>query len=526
MTLQNELKNRVEREKAAIRKAKKEAEKSLTPDQERDQLIAEGIEDPCLFSEVFLNQDLWSVQEAILRSVAKNPKTVVKACHSSGKTKVASCAALWWLARWPDGIVVTTAPTDLQVRKLLWGEINTAVSSSLYPFPLPNQTELKIAANRYAIGFATSVTQGNQGVRFQGFHSGHILIILDEAPGVHPAIWDAIEGIRAGGMVSVLALGNPTINSGPFFDAFGSGRSGVTPFTISAFDCPNFKGIEGPAALLSLGRSNPEALAKNVRPYLTTRQWVFDRLEEWGPEHPSFASRVLGQFPYQSDSSLMSLTWLELAKLRVEKEDDKGPIDVGLDVAGPGEDETVLAARSGNRFLSVDAWPNEDPRGEVVAKLESFGDRLRMVNVDSVGIGWGMYLHLRDRFGSNRVTAVNVGVPSTDAEKYVNLKAELYWGLRLRFKDGDVWGLTDDKTIGQLAGIRYELNPRGQTMIEKKDDARKRGVKSPDRAEACMLAFAKPLKPGAGLLEWMKEQTAAASNEAPRGAAAAMRLLG
>ena len=50
-------------------------------------------------------------------------------------------------------------------------------------------------------------------------------------------------------------------------------------------------------------------------------------------------------------------------------------------------------------------------------------------------------------------------------------------------------GLLDEKTIGQLAGIRYKHNARGQIQIESKDDARKRGVKSPDRAEAVMLAY-------------------------------------
>jgi hypothetical protein len=60
----------------------------------------------------------------------------------------------------------------------------------------------------------------------------------------------------------------------------------------------------------------------------------------------------------------------------------------------------------------------------------------------------------------------------------------------MRFEEGDVAGLTDDKTIAQLASIRYQHNARGQVVIESKEEARKRGVRSPDRAEAVMLAFA------------------------------------
>lgn len=99
-----------------------------------------------------------------------------------------------------------------------------------------------------------------------------------------------------------------------------------------------------------------------------------------------------------------------------------------------------------------------------------------------------MYCHLLD-LGFPAV-AVNVGERPRDNEKFANLKAELYWGLRLRAEAGDMSGLLDDKTIGQLAGIRYKHNARGQIQIESKEDARKRGVKSPDRAESVMLAFA------------------------------------
>ena len=108
--------------------------------------------------------------------------------------------------------------------------------------------------------------------------------------------------------------------------------------------------------------------------------------------------------------------------------------------------------------------------------------------LDSTGIGYGMARHIED-FKQN-VMDVNVGERSNDPEKFVNLKAELYWGLRTRFQSGDISGVFTEKAIGQLAGIRYSHNERGQVVIESKEAARKRGVKSPDWAEAVMLAFA------------------------------------
>jgi hypothetical protein len=178
------------------------------------------MEDLALFAEVMLRVDLWEKQQEILRSLAQNSRTAVKACHASGKTRTAAVAALWWIAHRPHGIVVTTAPTWHQVERVIWQEIHGLLAESRYAFPKSSATRLHLDSNRYAFGLST-----NEGVRFQGLH-GDVLVILDEAPGILPGIYEAIEGIRAGGDVRVLALGNPVISSGPFYDAFTSGRAG------------------------------------------------------------------------------------------------------------------------------------------------------------------------------------------------------------------------------------------------------------------------------------------------------------
>ncbi len=136
---------------------------------------------------------------------------------------------------------------------------------------------------------------------------------LDEAPGVKPRIYEAIEGIRAGGDVRVLALGNPTIASGPFYDAFTANREGWNLITISAFDTPN---LQRGLTLESLLELPDEELDNNPVPYLTTRRWVHEKYREWGPGHPLWESRVLGNFPTQSEDALLSLAWLEKAKYR------------------------------------------------------------------------------------------------------------------------------------------------------------------------------------------------------------------
>jgi phage terminase large subunit len=446
--------------------------------------------DPVLFAQTLLNLHVWSKQEEILRSVANHFRTAVKACHASGKTFIAAAAVLWWITTRKEGIAVTTAPTWTQVERLMWGEIRGMVYRAMVGYPKPSATSLQLGPGRYAIGLST-----NEGVRFQGFH-GDILIVIDEAPGVLPEIYEAIEGIRAGGDVRVLALGNPIISSGPFYDAFTANREGWNLITISAFDTPNLQGV-GLEPLLAM----PECdLDNNSHPYLTTRRWVKEKYAEWGPAHPLWESRVLGNFPMQSEDALLSLTWLEQAKLRT---DGDGDVVAGLDVAGPGEDETVLCVRQGPRIVLVRSWTRPDPRGEVLAALAPFRSRLKKVNVDTVGIGYYMAQHLRD--DRLPVNEVNVGQAARNAEKYSNLKAEIYWKFRESAMSGELAGLSDEKAIAQLAGIRYCHNSRGQIVIESKQDARKRGVKSPDRAEAIILAYANTA-PVFGVLEYYRKE--------------------
>lgn len=457
---------------------------TLTDEERR---LGNAIIDPKLFAEVFLDSQIWDTQAKIFEAVRDEERVAVKACHASSKTFSAAVLALWFLARHTDeAVVVTTAPSWNQVERLLWGEIHSALLRSRFPFPKPLKTQLNIGPKRFAYGISTVVTNQDEGVKFQGIHAKHVLVIIDEAPGVDAKIWQAIESARAGGNTRVLAIGNPTIASGPFHDAFVNNRSGWKTFTIDAFNTPNFKGISLDD-LLKFEKESPEKLQENPCPYLITRKWVVDQYHTWGVDHPFWESRVRGNFPKQSPDALLSLAWLEEASRRELAE--TGDCEAGLDVAGPGEDETSLTIRGGPKILLHKQWTDQDPRGQVVMELNPFKGRLKSIKVDCIGIGWNMYTHIKDIFGEI-VQPVNVCETAHDSEKFFDQKSEYYWGLRQRIEKGDFCGLTDDKTIGQLAGIRYKPTSRGQIQIESKQDALKRGVKSPDRAESVMLAFA------------------------------------
>ena len=462
----------------------------------REQEILRILEDPIRFAQCILRHTVWSKQLEILQSAARHTRTAVKACHASGKTFTAAEVVLWWITLFLDGIAITTAPTWTQVERVLWAEIRNAAYGSIIKYPKPHATSLQLGSGRYAIGLST-----NEGVRFQGFH-GNVLIVLDEAPGILPEIWEAIEGIRASGDVRVLALGNPTIASGPFYDAFTSQREGWNLITISAFDTPNLAGI----TLEQLLQLPEEELNHNPCPYLTTRQWVKEKYREWGPGHPLWESRVMGNFPADDPQALIPLQYAEQARLRQVVAADVGELfEAGIDVADGGDNETVVCVRQGSRIVRMQAWAQRDPRGEVAAALAPYKSRLASVKVDKVGVGAYFEKHLSDL--GYKTMGVNVGEAPYNTERFANLKAELYWGLRERFQQGDICGALDERTIAQLSTIRYELTSRGQIAIESKEKMAKRGVKSPDRAEALMLAFA--AGKSHGLFELWREQAEA-----------------
>jgi hypothetical protein len=438
-------------------------------------------------AERLFHVDMWDTPRDILNAVfSPRSRVAVKACHASSKTHTAAIVVA--LTLYEGGDVLTTAPTWEQVKTVLWGEVHRLLQGSVIPLSewgQINQTEIVMPDGSHALGLST-----NEGVRFQGWHArpgSFLQLIADEAPGVRPDIFEAWEGISAGGDVRLLLLGNPVISSGPFFDIFYEESPGWDRYTIDAFDSPNLRGLSL-SDLLALPEHERDAA---VRPYLVDRAWVYARYHEWGVDHALWQSRVRGQFPLQSDDALLSLAWLESAATKIVACDPGLSVQAGIDVAGPGDDETVLCIRQGDAILHLEAWADADARGKVLAALRPWKQRgLDAVNYDSAGVGTYFGPALADE--GYPVVPVNVGEsPTTDKakEKFKNLRAEVFWNFREWAEAGMLAGLTDRAAIAQLAGIRYEHDNRGKIEIEKKADARKRGAKSPDRAEAVVLAF-------------------------------------
>ena len=135
--------------------------------------------DPVRFVCENLGASPWSKQIDILEAVRDHSRVAVRSCNGSGKTYIAAYIVLWWLMCHTDAVVITTAPTGHQVKNILWREIRRAHNENrrLVGGKLL-RTSLELGDKHYALGLSTDTPE-----RFQGFHEGHILFVVDEARG-------------------------------------------------------------------------------------------------------------------------------------------------------------------------------------------------------------------------------------------------------------------------------------------------------------------------------------------------------
>jgi hypothetical protein len=126
--------------------------------------------------------------------------------------------------------------------------------------------------------------------------------------------------------------------------------------------------------------------------------------------------------------------------------------------------------------------------GEVVIAKQGIG-RKDNVNIDADGMGSGVVDRLREQ--GHDINEFHGGGKSSDPERFKNLKAEVYWGFRERMAEGTVSLPDDDMELkAQLTSCTYRVTSSGQLEITPKEEMKKKGIKSPDRAEAVIYAFA------------------------------------
>jgi hypothetical protein len=432
--------------------------------------------DPVWFARNILGIEPWSKQRQIMEAVRDHERVSVRSAHATGKTTTAATVALWWLAGGPGSIVVTTSATDRQVRKVIWREIARRFRGArhgVFADATLSDLELVFAEDWYAIGLSTDAPEN-----FAGWHGERMLVIVDEASGVGEDIFEAIEGVLAGGESRLLLLGNPTKVGGQFFRSHRSERDQWFTIDISAFDTPAFTG---------------ETVSVDALKRLVNRAWVERQRARYGEGSAFYQVRVLGQFPDQGDDGIMGLSVIDAARGR-ELELVGQPLVVAVDCARYGDDETVIVTRHGPRIRVARAYVGRDLMhtvGEVclvARELAKAGNWRPVIVVDDAGLGGGVTDRLR-QLGEFRVVAFN-GAGAARSAEYANRRAEAHFEFRdlLPHLDLDTDGMLRD----DLAAPRYRFDSKNRLLVESKDELKKRLGRSPDRGDAAVMAVALP----------------------------------
>lgn len=424
---------------------------------------------PVLFVREVLNTepDGWQI-EFLNHIAAGNRRISVRSGHGVGKSTASAWAMLWYLfLRFPVKIVVT-APTSSQLYDALFAEVKRWVK--VLPPVLFDQLEvkqdrieMKDANNEAFISARTS--RAEQPEALQGVHSDNVMLVADEASGIPEQVFEAAAGSMSGHAAVTLLLGNPVRSSGFFFDTHNRLAGDWITMKVSCADSPR-----------------------------VSEAYIEEMKARYGEESNAYRIRVLGEFPRSDDDTVIPMELLELAMNRDVEASKHATLVWGLDVARFGSDRSALCKRQGNAVLEpIKTWKNLDLMqltGAVVAEFEILvpSQRPQEILVDSIGLGAGVVDRLKELGLPAR--GINVAESPAMGGTYRNLKAELWHKAKAWLESRDCRMPKDEALIAELATVRYSFTSNGKIQIEGKDELKKRGMSSPDRADAFCLTFA------------------------------------
>ena len=466
-------------------------------------------QDPVFFVEHALGHKTWSKQRDILRSIQENEKTAVRSSHGVSKTFTAAEATVWFLNCVPNSKVITTAPTFVQIKMLLWSEINTIYANSR--IRLQGKcltTEIQTDdGDHYAYGFST-----DKPARAEGWHAPAILFIFDEAKGLPQWLWDSARGAMTGGLCRWLAISTTDgIQVGEqFHKIFNNPTSDWNRIHISAFDSPyvtgeKFRSIEIPDPrrpdVFRVRKTDPSQLDIQI----ATPKYIEDGRRDWGEESVLYRTKVLGEIVDAGADSVIKVSQVNqmFANAGRDDFDSSGAVEIGVDVARGGTDDVVMFKRKGlrvidSRTITPGGLPERAKLVYVADEVERFAgyEKSDRIKVDDTGVGGGVTDILQDR--DYNVIPVNFGGDANDQDRYPSTASEMWFEVGRIIQD--IACPENDRLAAELVNRKSKgLDHKGRRMVEGKEEYKKRhGSKSPDAADAFLLTFYNPRLQGAG----------------------------
>lgn len=471
----------------------------MNPQEELIDFIAQDASDPLAFS---MYAYPWGEGElegssgprkwqgdvlATIRDHLKNPQTrfqplkiAIASGHGIGKSSLVAQIIHWGISTCVDCKIVVTASTETQLRTKTWPEVSKwfRLGINKHWFDL-TATAISVKDKAHERTWrADAITWSeNNTEAFAGLHNKkrRIILIFDEASAIADKIWEVAEGALTDEDTEIiwLAFGNPTKNTGRFKECFGRYRHRWITKQIDS------RTVEG-----------------------TNKQEISKWIEDYGEDSDFVRIRVKGEFPRAGTSQFIPSNLVEDARQRLPEAHLYDPLVLGVDVARFGDDQTVIVLRRGRDAKSV---PWVTMRGadtmQVASKVAHMYQEHKpdAIFIDGGGPGGGVIDRLRQlripvmevQFGASADRSRMTGEGEV---KYANKRAEIWGATKDWLKGGAI--PDDPELAADLTGVEYSyklIDGTDHIILESKKDMKKRGLASPDKADALAVTFAYPV---------------------------------
>ena len=421
--------------------------------------------DPVAFSQDCLGLEPLEWQAEVMSAVAAGGRRLsVRSGHGVGKSTCAAGLMLWYLlTRHPCKILVT-APTASQLYDALFAEVKSLMkrlppSVGKLIEATSDRVVLKASPSEAFIAARTSSKERPESLA--GVHSENVLLVADEASGIPEEVFESAAGSMSTAGATTLLLGNPVRNKGFFYRTHHELADTWRTWHVSSVDNP-----------------------------LVSPDFISDMAVRYGEESNAFSVRVLGDFPKDDGESLIQPSLVEAAIARDVEGVLTAPLVYGVDVARHGTDRSALVKRRGNAVVGIQTWRQLDLMqlvGAVVHEIEQEDDTVEEIMVDAIGLGAGVADRMQEL--GHPVISVNVAESSAMHPTAMRLRDEL-WLRAKEWLEAKDCVLPDNEMLAkELVAPRYTFTSSGKLKVESKDEMKRRGVSSPDVADAFCLTF-------------------------------------
>lgn len=457
----------------------------------RDRLLFR--EDPVLWAKEVAGVHLWSSQAEVARSVAANKNTAVKAGHGVGKSFLAALLICWWVdTRYPNCFVASTAPSTAQIGAIVWREIHGLRSKIEKRF---NAGEIDHKIPGYVtsdhvwktddgvvLGFGRKPPDQKTDDAFQGLHATEgVLAVGDEAVGLTEEMIDALGNITTTQNDRRLLICNPTNPASYVGKLFKEQPSNWNYHTIRVIDNPNFT-------------DERDVTPEEVLEALSDETFLESKRQEYGEGSPRWVSRIMGEFAWDMGNTLFKPSDLVSGyDTEITPPVEARPV-LGVDVArSKAGDTNTIYENCGGVLRFVDEW-NESNAMNTARKVHetALAKGVVEVRIDGSGLGGPIADAIREMsMGRYEVIEILGGNASPDRNRWYNFRAWSFWSFQNALAEGELdLDVKDDQLADELLGMEVKARAAGvdNLLLESKQDMRKRGVNSPNRADAANYA--------------------------------------